>query len=48
VQIGAEAADALHRGLELANGSLTLLGAELEVLPGDPVAHLPPDEITKI
>ena len=40
--------DALHRGLELANGSMTLLGANLEVLPGDPVAHLPPDEITRI
>jgi broad specificity phosphatase PhoE len=41
-------ADALHRGLELANGSVTLLGADLEVLPGEPLAHLASDEITRI
>jgi broad specificity phosphatase PhoE len=41
-------ADALHRGLELANASLTLLGPELQLLPCDPAAHLLPDEITKI
>jgi broad specificity phosphatase PhoE len=42
---------AFSRGLELANGSLTELrreGDSWRVQPGNPVAHLAPDEITQI
>jgi broad specificity phosphatase PhoE len=40
--------EAMMKGLQLANGSLTLLSRELTLLPCDPVAHLPPDEITQV
>jgi broad specificity phosphatase PhoE len=40
--------EAMMQGLQLANGSLTLLSRELALLPCDPVAHLPPDEITQV
>jgi broad specificity phosphatase PhoE len=46
-----DVAEAFTRGLQLANGSVTRLacdGAIWRLQPGDPVAHLPPDEITQV
>jgi len=40
--------EALRQGLQLANGSVTQLARELTLVPCDPVAHLPPDEITQV
>ncbi len=43
--------EALRHGLQLANGSITELLREdgrLRLSPGDPVAHLAPDEITRV
>jgi broad specificity phosphatase PhoE len=44
----ADIGDALLQGLSLANGSMTLLGRGGDLLACDPVAHLPPDEITQV
>jgi broad specificity phosphatase PhoE len=40
--------DAITRGLQLANASITLLSQELTLLGCDPVAHLDATEITQI
>jgi hypothetical protein len=40
--------EAIGRGLQLANASITLLSRELELIACDPVAHLGVDEITQI
>ena len=40
--------DAILGGLQLANGSMTLVTRDCTLIACDPVAHLPPDEITQI
>jgi hypothetical protein len=40
--------EAMMQGLQLANGSITILTRELSIVPCDPVAHLASDEITQV
>jgi broad specificity phosphatase PhoE len=40
--------EAMMQGLQLANGSITMLTRELAIVPCDPVAHLAADEITQV